>query len=236
MAGISGRPSPFRSSPLVIGAINGVLVNRTKLPSFIVTLATLFIIRGLTVGLTRLPNTLRPLGLNQTTPATAPATLSEVMFSEDDKKLLVSYKGSATTPGYIYAWDVASDGSLSAQSTRIALPGGGKVAFGMTPVRGQNAIFVTDPGNGFEVVSLSGSGSGGKTTPAGEMASCWASYSAATKNYYATDAGASVVREISVDSGLNAKVVGVHNLTANATPIDTQSAVIRNKGCACYAC
>ncbi len=39
---------------LVIGAINGVLVNRTKLPSFIVTLATLFIIRGLTVGLTRL--------------------------------------------------------------------------------------------------------------------------------------------------------------------------------------
>lgn len=39
---------------LIIGAINGILVNRTKLPSFIITLATLFIIRGLTVGLTRL--------------------------------------------------------------------------------------------------------------------------------------------------------------------------------------
>ena len=39
---------------LIIGAINGVLVNRTKLPSFIITLGTLFIIRGLTIGITRL--------------------------------------------------------------------------------------------------------------------------------------------------------------------------------------
>ncbi|MDZ4768598.1 MAG: ABC transporter permease [Chloroflexota bacterium] len=39
---------------LAIGAINGVLVNRTRLPSFIITLATLFIVRGLTVGITRL--------------------------------------------------------------------------------------------------------------------------------------------------------------------------------------
>lgn len=39
---------------LIIGAINGFLVNRTKLPSFIITLATLFIIRGLTIGVTLL--------------------------------------------------------------------------------------------------------------------------------------------------------------------------------------
>jgi simple sugar transport system permease protein len=39
---------------LAVGAINGFLVIRTKLPSFIITLATLFIIRGLTIGLTRL--------------------------------------------------------------------------------------------------------------------------------------------------------------------------------------
>ncbi len=38
---------------LIIGAINGILVNRTKLPSFIITLATLFIIRGVTIGITR---------------------------------------------------------------------------------------------------------------------------------------------------------------------------------------
>jgi simple sugar transport system permease protein len=38
---------------LVIGVTNGLLVIRTGLPSFIVTLASLFILRGLTVALTR---------------------------------------------------------------------------------------------------------------------------------------------------------------------------------------
>ncbi|MGH3665035.1 MAG: ABC transporter permease [Egibacteraceae bacterium] len=39
---------------LAIGALNGFVVVKTKLPSFIVTLASLFILRGLTLGMTRL--------------------------------------------------------------------------------------------------------------------------------------------------------------------------------------
>jgi simple sugar transport system permease protein len=39
---------------LAIGTLNGMLVNRTRLPSFIITLAMLFIVRGLTIGVTRL--------------------------------------------------------------------------------------------------------------------------------------------------------------------------------------
>lgn len=39
---------------LIIGAINGILVVRTRLPSFIITLGSLFVIRGMTIGLTRL--------------------------------------------------------------------------------------------------------------------------------------------------------------------------------------
>jgi simple sugar transport system permease protein len=39
---------------LVIGFLNGYLVIRTRLPSFIVTLGTLFILRGLTIGVTRI--------------------------------------------------------------------------------------------------------------------------------------------------------------------------------------
>lgn len=39
---------------LATGVVNGILVVRTKLPSFIITLATLFIFRGATIGLTRL--------------------------------------------------------------------------------------------------------------------------------------------------------------------------------------
>ena len=39
---------------LVIGYFNGWMVMRTRLPSFIITLATLFIFRGSTIGITRL--------------------------------------------------------------------------------------------------------------------------------------------------------------------------------------
>jgi simple sugar transport system permease protein len=38
---------------LFVGFLNGYLVVRTRLPSFIVTLGTLFILRGLTIGVTR---------------------------------------------------------------------------------------------------------------------------------------------------------------------------------------
>jgi len=39
---------------LLVGFINGTLVIRTKLPSFIITLGSLFILRGLTIALTRI--------------------------------------------------------------------------------------------------------------------------------------------------------------------------------------
>ena len=39
---------------LLVGYINGFIVNRTRLPSFIVTLAFLYILRGLAIGFTRL--------------------------------------------------------------------------------------------------------------------------------------------------------------------------------------
>lgn len=42
------------AAALLIGFINGVLVRWTRLPSFIITLATLFAIRGLTIALTRI--------------------------------------------------------------------------------------------------------------------------------------------------------------------------------------
>ena len=38
---------------LAVGFLNGFMVTRTKLPSFIITLGSLFIIRGLTIGITR---------------------------------------------------------------------------------------------------------------------------------------------------------------------------------------
>ena len=49
----AGLALAFAAAALV-GWLNGVLVVRTNLPSFIVTLATLFIVRGVTLGVTRL--------------------------------------------------------------------------------------------------------------------------------------------------------------------------------------
>ena len=42
------------ATAVLVGYLNGLLVVRTGLPSFIVTLASLFILRGVTLGLTRL--------------------------------------------------------------------------------------------------------------------------------------------------------------------------------------
>lgn len=47
---------------LVIGFINGVIVRWSRLPSFIITLATLFIIRGLTIAFTRMITNRTTLG------------------------------------------------------------------------------------------------------------------------------------------------------------------------------
>lgn len=51
---------------MLIGFINGVVVVRTKLPSFIVTLATFFVLRGVNVGITRLvTGEIRVSGIDQ---------------------------------------------------------------------------------------------------------------------------------------------------------------------------
>ena len=179
-----------------------------------------------THGLTSLPNTLRYLGFNQTTPAFGPPnTLSDILFSSDDKRLLASYKGNATVPGYILSWDVATDGSLSKGFTKVPLPKGGLAGFGMVNIASHaDAIVNVDPGVGLEVVDLSGKSAGSTLTFNGEMASCWSSYSSVTKNYYATDAGAAVVREVSVDSSLNAKFVAVRG------PLVCAGSVVANLG------
>jgi simple sugar transport system permease protein len=55
-----------------LGAINGIIVVRTGLPSFIVTLATLFIIRGLTVVMTALITNITFIPIDRAAVATDP--------------------------------------------------------------------------------------------------------------------------------------------------------------------
>ncbi len=68
---------------LIIGFLNGIVVIRTQLPSFIVTLASLFIIRGVTVGSTRLVTGRTQVGGLQNVPGFDTAALifgSDIML------------------------------------------------------------------------------------------------------------------------------------------------------------
>ena len=50
MVGTMGAIAAALVFAVVIGAINGIVVGKTGLPSFIVTLAMLFMVRGATIG------------------------------------------------------------------------------------------------------------------------------------------------------------------------------------------
>ena len=105
-----------------------------------------------TNGLTRLPNTLRSLALNQTTPPNGPpGTASQIIFNEDNTKLIASVKGVPPAPGFLAVWDVQPDGSLSATHATILPAAGGMLPFSMNVIPGQNALFATDAGVGFAV-------------------------------------------------------------------------------------
>ncbi len=129
-------------------------------------------------------------------------------FSEDDSKLLASYKGS-NGHGYLAVWDVQEDGSLSANHTQKALASGGAVAFALTPIPNENAFLVADPGVGFDIVDFSDKDRQSSVPVDGQQATCWSAHSPKTGNYYTIDAGGNAVREVHVDGNLKANVVAV---------------------------
>jgi simple sugar transport system permease protein len=66
-----------------IGLFNGIMVMKTKLPSFIVTLATFFILQGLNLGVTKaITDTVRVAGLIDVTGFESAATLISSTFWE----------------------------------------------------------------------------------------------------------------------------------------------------------
>jgi simple sugar transport system permease protein len=76
---------------VAVGFLNGVLVLRTGLPSFIVTLASLFVIRGATIGFTRLLTGRTQVGGLQEAPG---YDLAHTIFASD---LAIGGAGFAVT-------------------------------------------------------------------------------------------------------------------------------------------
>ena len=181
-------------------------------------------------GLKAIPNSLRSLNLNQTTPATGPAgSASHVIFSEDGKQLFASVKGVPPAPGFIAVWDVQDDGSLSADFQSMAPPSGGGLPFSMTLIPGKNALLATDPAVGFTIVDLAGNRSSAVKID-GQSATCWSSLSKKTGNFYLTDVATATVTEVHVDAkSLKPSIVRQYPQTPNSGTIDNDIATVRGK-------
>ncbi|KAF4623301.1 hypothetical protein D9613_002396 [Agrocybe pediades] len=185
------------------------------------------------LGLIAKPNTLRPLGLNQTTPATGPAgTASHVVFSEDGTKLIASVKGVPPTPGFLATWDIAADGSLSAEPVKSTPASGGLLPFSMTVIPGKNAILATDAGIGFDVFNFGGNGTNSLSASStvvpidGQKATCWSSFSSKSGNFYLTDVGTSTITEVNVDENLKGTIVKQYPQASGSATIDNDVATI----------
>ncbi|KAI0368860.1 hypothetical protein BV20DRAFT_947363 [Pilatotrama ljubarskyi] len=181
-------------------------------------------------GLAAMPNTLRSLSLNQTTPATGPAgSASHLVFSEDGKQLMASVKGVPPNPGMIAVWDVADDGTLSADFNAVAPPEGGLLPFSMTVIPGKNAVLSTDPGVGFDVFDLSSGNKSSAVKIDGQNATCWSSFSTKTGNFYLTDIGTSLVTEVHVDDDLKASIVNQYQQVKSGDTIDNDIVTVNGK-------
>ncbi|KAF8638263.1 hypothetical protein AX17_002285 [Amanita inopinata Kibby_2008] len=156
-------------------------------------------------GLRVIPGTFRPLGLNQTIPATGPMNAaSQLRFSPDESQLHVSVKGwdLINTRGFLATYDVnlncPSSAAISSNGNRILTDMVGLRPFGMQMIRGRNAVITADPIAGFDIFDLD-KGTSHSTHVFNNGATCWVQYNARTGHYYLIDAGSSLVTELSID-------------------------------------
>jgi hypothetical protein len=181
------------------------------------------------LGLIAIPNTLRSLGLNQTTPATGPAgSASHIVFSEDGQTLIASVKGVPPTPGFLAAWAITSNNSLSAEPVKSTPSAGGLLPFSMTVIPGTNAILATDAGVGFDIFNFDKSLSATSSVVpiSGQGATCWSSFSSKSGNFYLTDIDRSTVTEVNVDKNLKGTIVKQYQQSVGSATIDTDIATV----------
>ncbi|GJE97959.1 hypothetical protein PsYK624_141810 [Phanerochaete sordida] len=164
-------------------------------------------------GLQAIPDTRRPLHLNQTTPPSGPpGSASQIIFTDDDSQLVVAVKGAPpASTGYLAVWDVVHNGALSANFSTVPTPQGGALPFSLSAVPGTRAFVAADPNVGFDVFDLDDASKNAAVAVQGQAANCWGARSPKTGHFFLTDPGAAMVNEVAVDGNLKGSVVAQYS-------------------------
>ncbi|KAF8349117.1 hypothetical protein F5887DRAFT_551339 [Amanita rubescens] len=163
-------------------------------------------------GLVPISHSVRYLNMPQTTPAFGvPGSVSQVVFSPDEKQVVVLAKGDNVTEGFIAAWNINTDDSL-AQTPTIMNIGKNVFPFSMTPIPGSNAYVSGDAALGYDIFNLDSFRRKDvklmtEYPVPGQKGICWSVQSPLTGNYYMTDTFGGKVVEVSISSDLEAKTV-----------------------------
>jgi hypothetical protein len=200
-------------------------------------------------GLIAMTDSMRTIGLRQTTPASGvPGTVSDLQFTEDGNKLVAAVKGipganmtsAPMEEGFLAVWDVSElddcesvnlDAfSVGLDYNKATLPMGSLLPFSLTPIPGKNAFIGSDAavGGAIFIMNEDGSVDGSAIPIANQSANCWSVYSPMTKNFYLTDTGTSQVNEISVDENLQGTLVNQYQLKDGSRLLDDTIVTINN--------
>ncbi|VDC05244.1 unnamed protein product [Peniophora sp. CBMAI 1063] len=181
-------------------------------------------------GLEAQADTIRSLGLNQTTPSTGPFnTASQVLYTQGEQGILVAVKGQFNgSLGFLAVWDIDEEGNVAENFTRIATPPTSGFPFSLEAINGANAYLAADFGLGIDVYDFSEGvdnvSSSNRTTAVaipGQNAACWTTYSELLDRYYVMDVNRNVITSVEIDSNLTVTVGS--NFTADSGPIDSQA-------------
>jgi len=135
---------------------------------------------------------LRPIPLGQTTPPVGPPnTVSDIVFNPKSTALIATVKGNGMTPGYIYAYPVRPDGSIS-MTPKISRPAELLIDFSISFLGDSSRAIITDPAYGASIVHISPTFEftvTKKIPVAGQKAMCWSAYSARYDTAFIFDGG-----------------------------------------------
>lgn len=168
------------------------------------------------------------LNVTQTTPPVGPhGALSQVLFSADGTKVMVSYKGRPAelgtyVNGFVGRWTVQPNGTLDDNSWEDIVPDnavGALRPFGMNNIPGTDAVLATDSEIGVSVYDFARGVSNALPIP-GQGATCWTTYSNTTGTYFLTDFFKSILYEATVGKNFELNITNQIQLPMDSTPLD----------------